>query len=306
MTATLLGMHLVSQRFTGNVTFVTICALAVLGALFGGPARAATPSSDSDPAAEMAQMHQHDAPVPSPAVGRPGGGQEVVTRTVEYAHVGGAAVQGALAKPKNAKDGGPAVIVIQEWWGLNDNIRDMARQLASHGYTALAVDLYGGKVATDPDTAQTLMRGVMSNTEAANENLRQAYKYLHDTEKAGKIGVIGWCFGGGWSLQTGLLTPVDAVVMYYGRPEMDKTKLSALKAPVLGNFGAEDKGIPPEAVHQFEALLKELGKDASFKVYPGAGHAFANPSGKAYVKEAADDAWKRTLEFFAKHLGGTA
>src|SRR4030095_11639207 len=127
-----------------------------------------------DASAAMAHEHAHDRPTPSPAVGRPGGGQEVVTRTVEYATVGGKPVQGALAQPKGAAKGGPAIILIHEWWGLNDNISDLARQLAAHGYTALAVDLYQGKSAQTPEAAQALMKEAMAHREAAEDNLRQA------------------------------------------------------------------------------------------------------------------------------------
>ncbi len=287
----------------------SLAAALVLGATIATAACAqTTPSKPAAPAADetaaMAHQHAHDSPTPSPAVGRAGGGEDVTTRSVEYATVGGKPVTGALATPKGWKKGGPAIILLHEWWGLNDNIRDFARQFASHGYLALAVDLYGGKVATDPAGAQGLMKEVMGDRAAAEDNLKQAVAFLHGKEGAGKLGVVGWCFGGGWSLQTGLLAPnqVDAVVMYYGFPESDKTKLAKLKAPLLGNFGAEDQSIKPEMVRQFESSLKELGKDVDIHIFPGAGHAFANASGGNYVKAAADEAWKLTLDFFAKHL----
>jgi carboxymethylenebutenolidase len=146
------------------------------------------------------------------------------------------------------------------------------------------------------------MKEVMGNRATAEDNLKQAYAFLHDKEGAGKVGVVGWCFGGGWSLQTGLLVLVDAVVMYYGFPETDKAKLARLHGPLLGLFGAEDQSIKPEMVRQLEASLKELGKDVDIHIFPGAGHAFANASGGNYVKAAADEAWQLTLDFFAKHL----
>jgi len=282
---------------------------AVLALLVAGRATAGTdapkPPAD-DATAAMAHAHAHDAPVPTAAVGRAGGPHAVSTENVDYATVAGKAVRGFLARPKDGKKGGPGIIVIHEWWGLNDNVRDQARQLASHGYTALGVDLYGGGVASDPDQAQALMKQVMADPAQAQENLKQAYDYLHDKQGAGKIGVIGWCFGGGWSLQTGLLLPgkIDAVVMYYGYPEQDRDKLAKLTAPLLGNFGAEDKSIDPPMVQKFQATLAELHKSADIKIFPGAGHAFANSSGKAYVKAAADEAWDRTLAFLQKNLGG--
>jgi carboxymethylenebutenolidase len=288
-------------------------SLSIASALAMTVALAATAGAQSSPSAAapaddataaMAHEHAHDSPTPSPAVGRAGGGEEVVTRSVQYATVDGKPVTGALAQPKGWKKGGPAILLVHEWWGLNDNIRDLARQLASHGYSALAVDLYGGKSATDPKGAQELMKGAMANRAAAEENLRQAVAFLHDKEGAGKLGVVGWCFGGGWALQTGLLAPdkVDAVVMYYGFPESDKAKLAKLKAPVLGLFGAEDQSIKVDMVRQFEATLKDLGKVADIRIFPGAGHAFANASGGNYVKAAAEEAWELTLGFLAKRL----
>src|SRR4029079_18349265 len=132
--------------------------------------------------AAIARRAAHDSPAPSPAVGRTGGGEEVVARSVEYATIGGKPVTGALATPKGWKKGGPAIILVHEWWGLNDNIRDLARQFASRGYAALAVDLYGGRVGPAPAGAQALMKEVMGNRAAAEENLEQAVAFLHSKE----------------------------------------------------------------------------------------------------------------------------
>ncbi len=302
----LVTSSLVPARTAGASLVPAALALVLLVAT-AAAASGSEPATEPDATTAMAHAHSHDTPVPSPAVGRPGGPEKVVAETVSYAKVGDQAVEGYLARPANAKKGGPGLILVHEWWGLNDNIRDLARQFASHGYTALAVDLYGGNSAQTPDAAQALMRRAMEHPNTAEDNLRQASHYLHATAGAGKVGVIGWCFGGGWSLQTGLLVPdeIDAVVMYYGRPEADRTKLDRLKAPLLGLFGAEDQAIKADSVRQFEALLGELHKDATIRSFPGAGHAFANPSGTNYVAVAADEAWKLTLAFFAKHLGGS-
>ncbi|MGH8335474.1 MAG: dienelactone hydrolase family protein, partial [Gammaproteobacteria bacterium] len=137
-------------------------------------------------------------------------------------------------------------------------------------------------------------------------NLRQAYAYLHDTEHAPRIGVIGWCFGGGWSLQTALMLPdkIDATVMYYGRPVDDVAALSRLKMPLIGFFGEQDKGITVQDVQAFQKALKAANVDAEIHEYPNAGHAFANPSGENYRPAGAADAWKRTLAFFARYLKG--
>jgi carboxymethylenebutenolidase len=254
----------------------------------------------------MAQEHQHDKPVASQAATTPPA-QEVTGEEVVYAEVGGKPVRGFLAKPKGGQPAQgplPGIIVIQEWWGLNDNIRQMAKRLAGEGYTALAVDLYGGQVASDPAQAQKLMQATMQNRAAGEENLRQAYNYLETKQKAPKIGVIGWCFGGGWSLATALMLPdkIDATVIYYGHLETDKEKLGKLGMPVLAFFGGKDKSMPVATVRQFEAAMKELGKPVEVHVYDDADHAFANPSGGNYNEEAAKDSWERTRAFLAKHL----
>jgi len=264
---------------------------------------AATGSAQQTYTERMAHEHAADKPIASPAA-EVEPRQPVTTETVTYATVNGAPVSGYLARPRDASGPLPGIIVIHEWWGLNDNIRSMARRLAGEGYEVLAVDLYGGAAAQTPDAARALMQRVMDDPGPAQDNLRQAAAYLRDTRKVRKLGVIGWCFGGGWSLQTALMLPdrVDATVMYYGRLETDRQRLKALRAPLLGLFGAADTGIPVAGVRQFEATLKELGKPAVIHVYEGAAHAFANPSGTAYKADAAADAWLKTVAFLAEHL----
>jgi carboxymethylenebutenolidase len=255
----------------------------------------------SDPAVEMAHQHEGDAPVATEAaMARPA--VEVETQTVTYATVNGQPVQGYLARPVGSEGPLPGIIVIHEWWGLNDNIRSMAEQLAGEGYRALAVDLYSGASASTPDEAQKLMSASLGKRDELIENLKQAYAYLSD--RGQKVGTIGWCFGGGWSLATALALPgdIDATVIYYGRLVTEKAELEKLQMPILGFFGSEDAGIPVESVKAFESALKELGKNASVHVYQGADHAFANPSGQKYQAEAAKDAWQKTLAFFQDHL----
>jgi carboxymethylenebutenolidase len=258
-------------------------------------------SRGTDPAAEMAHQHEGDAPVATEAAAA-APAAEVETQTVTYATVNGQPVEGYLARPLGAEGPLPGVIVIHEWWGLNDNIRSMAEQLAGEGYRALAVDLYGGASASTPDEAQKLMRASLDKSAELTENLKQAYAYLSDSGQ--KVGTIGWCFGGGWSLATALALPedVDATVIYYGRLVTEKAELEKLRMPILGIFGAEDEGIPLESVKAFESALKELGKNASVHIYEGADHAFANPSGQNYQAEPAKDAWQKALAFFAENL----
>jgi carboxymethylenebutenolidase len=253
----------------------------------------------------MAREHAHDAPVPNAADRAPA--QDVVARDVGYVSMGGGTVTGYLVRPTAA--GGtplPGIVMIHEWWGLNDNIRTMARRLAGEGYAVLAVDLYGGKTAQTPQEAQTLMAAATRDPAANLANLRAAMAYLADHEHAPKVGIIGWCFGGGWSLRGALNDPgrVDAAVVYYGQPVTDPEQLAHLDAPLLGLYGGQDQGIPVARVREMEQALKTLGKDVTFQIYPDAAHAFANPSGTSYRPEAAEDAWRRTTEFLARTLKG--
>ena len=169
------------------------------------------------------------------------------------------------------------------------------------------MDLYGGEAAQTPERARELMMQAMQAPEATEANLRAAAEYL---QRAGspRLGVIGWCFGGGWSLRTALAMPgaIDAAVVYYGQPITEADRLEKLDAPLLGLFGGADQGIPVEKVREMEAKLRELGKDATIVVYPGAGHAFANPSGTTYDPAVAAEAWERTRDFLARQLKGTA
>ncbi|NJK37136.1 MAG: dienelactone hydrolase family protein [Oscillatoriales cyanobacterium RM2_1_1] len=253
---------------------------------------------------QIGSMHQGDRPIPSPMVAQ-APRQEVQATPVQYGSIDGKSITGYIARPAQATATLPGLIVIHEWWGLNDNIRKMTERLAGEGYLALAVDLYGGEVAETPEKAKELVTAAQQNPEVLKNNLRQAYQYLEREEKAPKIASIGWCFGGTWSLNTALLFPrqLDAAVIYYGGGiETSPEKLQDLEMPILGIFGELDQNPSVETVRQFEAALKGLGKPVEIKIYPNANHAFANPSGTRYNPEAAADAWTKTVAFLAKHL----
>jgi len=274
---------------------VTLCAVGFLSN--------AHAMNDQEYIAAMSAEHASDTPAANPML-EEGPKVPVKGEDVAYATVNGGTVTGYLSRPVEAEGPLPGIIVIHEWWGLNDNIRRMTDKLAGLGYQALAVDMYNGQSAETPDGARELMMQVFNDEDAAENNLRQAYEYLESQGHAARIGVIGWCFGGGWSLQTALMFPkqIDAAVMYYGRPVTDVAALKELAMPLIGFFGEEDQGITVEAVKGFENALKEAGVNAEIHEYPGAGHAFANPSGENYVPEAAGDAWKRTVKFLDEHL----
>ena len=250
----------------------------------------------------MEKEHATDSPVASPAAKSAPAG-EVTSEPVTYAKIDGTEITGYLAKPAGGEPTA-GILVIHEWWGLNENIESMTRQLAGEGYLALAVDLYEGEVAETREDAGRLARGSRDNPGRGQENLRQAWEFLKREHGVEKVGVIGWCFGGGWSLQTALMLgdDVDAAVIYYGRVVTDRETLSGLQTPVLGIFGALDQGIPVATVREFQASLDGLGKNASIHIYEDADHAFANPSGTRYNEKAAADAWQKTLTFFSQTL----
>lgn len=212
-------------------------------------------------------------------------------------------VQGVLYTPAG-KGPFPALIVIHEWWGLNDWIKDQGSKFADEGYVALAIDLYRGKVATTPDMAHEIMRGVPE--DRAKRDLSAAFDYLasQPNVKKSRIGAIGWCMGGGYSLDVALQEPTLAAdVINYGHLATDIDALKKINAPILGSFGGQDRGITPDDVHKFEQTMKQLGRKIDVKIYDDAGHAFENPNNKdGYRPADAADAWMRTTEFLAQTL----
>jgi len=198
----------------------------------------------------------------------------------------------------------PAVIVIHEWWGLNDWVKEQAQKFAEQGYVALAVDLYRGKTAATPEEAHELMRGLPQDRGV--RDLKAAVDYLASRPDVNprKIASDGWCMGGGYSLQLAVAEPrLAASVVNYGAMPTDSTAIQAIHAAVLGNFGAEDRGITPEAVKAFGTAMNAAGKSIDVKIYDGAGHAFENPNNKdGYRPEATKDAWERTTAFLREHL----
>lgn len=198
----------------------------------------------------------------------------------------------------------PALVVVHEWWGLNDWVKEQTAKLAEQGYVALAVDLYHGKVASDPSEAQELSRGLAN--DRAISDMNAAFIYLAtrpDVDKL-RIGAIGWCMGGGYAMQLAIHEPLlRAVVVNYGALPTDPTDMQAINAAVLGNFGALDKGITPDDVHAFEKTMKSENKYVDLKIYEDAGHAFENPNNtNGYRPEDTTDAWKRTVDFLSKAL----
>ena len=216
---------------------------------------------------------------------------------------GSETVNGILYTPQG-KGPFPALVVIHEWWGLNDWVKEQASKLADQGYVALAIDLYRGKVATTPDEAHQIMRGVPE--DRANRDLLAASAYLRSLKNVdpARVGSIGWCMGGGYSLDLAIADPkLKAAVINYGHLAADDATLKKINAAILGIFGGQDKGITPVDVNQFESQMKALGKSVGIHSFPDAGHGFENPNNKpAYRADDTAQAWKLTTEFLARYL----
>ena len=215
-------------------------------------------------------------------------------------------VQGVLYTPAG-KGPFPALIVIHEWWGLNDWIKDQGSKLADQGYESLAVDLYRGKVATTPDMAHELMRGVPE--DRAKRDLHAAFEFLQSqpSVKKDRIGASGWCMGGEQSLLLSLADPrVKATAIFYGPLVTDPDRLKSLQGPVLGIFGNDDKGPSPTDVEKFRQGLSAAGKtDVTIYQYDGVGHAFASPSADKlglYNPDKAQEAWAKCWQWLDDKL----
>ena len=228
-----------------------------------------------------------------------------VAAEIVYGKQGDQELRGYLAVPEQTEER-PAIVLIHEWWGLNDDIRRKADEFAKQGYVALAVDMYGGKSTTEAAEARKLAGAVRGEMDTAFDNLKQAIQFLqqHDRVDEKRLASIGWCFGGGWSYQIAKNNlGTKASVIYYGffNPDDD---LSKMRAEILGHFAEQDRAIRVDDVKEFQAKLKTHSGDHEVYIYPNTGHGFASRKGEnpAYVSEAADTAHKRTLEFLKKRL----
>lgn len=213
----------------------------------------------------------------------------------------GRTAPGYLARA--ADPNAPGVVVIQEWWGLNRNIKSIADRFAAAGYTALAPDLWHGVVTSEPNEAQKLFMTL--NIAETAKDLRGAIQHLRSLTGGKKVGVVGFCMGGALSLYAACDNPEDvaACVDFYGGHPAVKYDLARLQAPVLGLFAEKDSFVSPQVVRDLARQLRELGKEHSFHTYPGVDHAFFNEDRpEVYNAAAASDAWQKVLDFFGKHL----
>jgi carboxymethylenebutenolidase len=226
----------------------------------------------------------------------------VSAETVSYPGADeGQTLSGYLVRPEGVGPL-PAIVVIQEWWGLDEHIRDVTRRFANEGFVALAPDLYHGQVVTEPNEARKLVMEL--DMEAAIGEIQQAINFLlgHESVSGNTVGIVGFCMGGGLALQTARVEEnLGAAVAFYGSP-LTAEAAQEVKAPVLGLFGEADGGIPVAKVRAMEEALNEAGVETQVQVYDGAGHAFFNDTRASYNLDAATDSWNRTLAWFRSHL----
>ena len=216
-------------------------------------------------------------------------------------------LMGLYVVPEETTDPLPAIVLIHEWWGLNDYIKDEAKKLSREGYAVFAIDLYDGEVASSSARAGELTGAIRAKPAATVAKLRAALDFLQEQPEVqrDRLASLGWCFGG--AMENLLVSSgedrLKANVVYYGTPVTDNVAIARMTKPMLGIWGRDDQSIPVEQVNAFEQALKDQGTPVEFHIYDGAGHAFANPTrGEGYRPDAAADAWQKTLEFLKKNL----
>ena len=220
---------------------------------------------------------------------------------IEFPVDGGVAT-GYLALPEMTP--APGVVVIQEWWGLEPHIKDVVERFATAGFVALAPDLYHGEVATEPNEAQKLAMELDYGRAISEIDAAAAYLIGRSETRGEKVGVVGFCMGGGLSLLTACRSNrIGGAVVFYGRNPSPIEQVRDLTCPLLGLYGEADQGIPPAEVERLRAALEAAGgKQYELHIYPNAPHAFFNDTRSSYRPDAAADAWQRTLAFFREHL----
>lgn len=294
-------MLTINSSLAGSVSALALLALS-LAACDSDPSGAAATTGRGDDVTVSAQDAKKQ--FGSDATAHTGVPGAVISETMAYTEFQEELVYGYFSAPADMFEPLPAVIMIHEWWGLNDQIRSMADRLAAEGYIVFAVDFFGGKVATSPGEARKLMVEIIEDPEPARQNLRAAYDFVSKTAGAPRVATIGWRFGGQWSLNAAqlFLEDLDACVIYYGQVTNDEDKLRPISSPILGLFAAKDRSIKVEHVQAFDLALNHLRKNYEVKIYPGVGSGFANRTSPNFDAATEADAWQRTLEFLELHL----
>ena len=263
-------------------------------------------SGDDDPADASGPNPAMSGDTGEPAAAGNEGRRAVDSESLPYAEVDEELVYGYFAFPSDMVEPLPAVVVVHDWWGLNEHVRSEANRIAAEGYIVLAVDLYGGEVVSTPEAARAKMIDVLENPDLVESNLQQALDFV-GVAGAPQAATLGWGLGGGWSLDAARLFPdrVSAAIVYYGRVSDDEGRLADIGSPVLAFFGERDRGIKVESVRRFESAMHRLRKDLTLRIYEDTGHGFIDPARRNYSADTAADAWQRTMDFLGTHLTAT-
>ena len=261
------------------------------------PAEAgSTPSSGGERSASASLATLDDSMLREPV--------EVEAIEIPYGETQDDLMRGYFVYPADMVEPLPAVIVVHEWWGLNDSVRAAAAKIAAQGYMVLAVDLFRGETATSTSDASALARKLLEEPGFAEQNLRAAHTFVADAAGAPSVATLGWSLGGYWAVEATRFLPeaFSAAVTYYGQPDDDPDTVASISAPVLGLYGGNDRSIPTDAVRAFEAQARALEKPIEVVIFPRGNHGFANPDDSRYDERIAEQAWRRTAAFLDRYL----
>lgn len=290
-------MRLVSER-TATMTAGVLCAL--LAASCGQGDRQAPANRVQAPEPRTTPSSGEARTTPAQTTMR-----NVTIDTLAYGEIEDQLVYGHFAFPEDMVDPLPAVILIHDWWGLNDEIKSHSSRLAAEGFIVLAIDLFNGSTATEPAGARDLERAVVEDPDLALSNIRQAYRFVKDVAGAPSVAALGFGFGGGWALDAAIAQPADfaAIVTYYGQVNSNQDSLAPVTGQILGLFAENDRAVPADSVRAFERALEALDKEFAVVVYDDARRGFADAlMVDAYDANVAARAWERTLEFLRTSL----
>ena len=271
-------------------------AIAGCGGSDEGAGTTGTASSGSERSAQAASGTLDDSMLREPV--------EVEAIEIPYGETEDDLLRGYFVYPAGMVEPLPAVIVVHDWWGLNDSVRAAASRIAAQGYMVLAVDLFRGETATITSDASALARKLLEEPGFAEQNLRAAQRFVSDAAGAPAVAMLGWSLGGYWAVEATRFLPdtFSAAVAYYGQPDADPDAVAAISAPVLGLFGSQDRSIPTDAVRAFEEQARALEKPVEVVIFPRGKHGFANPEDSRYDKRISEQAWRRTAAFLDRYL----
>ncbi len=286
------------RRRRANAPTITRTLILLIALALG----ACTPAED--PAPVTSESVATPSPAPSAPNERPSQRREIISENLPYAEIGDGLVYGHFAIPADMIDPLPAVVIVHDWFGLNQTVRSAAERLAGDGFIVLAVDLFRGRTADTVGLARELEIDVIENTRLAEDNLRQAIDFIRISSGAPSIAIVGYGFGGGWALRTALASPdrLDAAVSFYGQVITDEDQLAEARVPFLGFFSASDRAVPVQTVREFEASMRSLEKEASVNILEDVRRGFVDVASENYDGAKAGEAWRTMVSFLTEQM----